>query len=64
MFCINMDGEFEKTLVIGKCGSSQCFKSIGTRALPATWEHKKKAWMATEIYQRWLQNFDRKDAKT
>ena len=52
MFCINMDGEFEKTLVIKKCGRPWCFKSIGTRALPITQEHNKKAWMTYEFYQR------------
>ena len=60
MFCVNMDGEFEKTLVIGKSGKPMCFKSIDTRTLPVTWEHNKIAWMTSEIYQRWLQNFDSK----
>ena len=60
LFCVNMDGEFEKTLVIGKYGKPRCFKSIDTRTLPVTWEHNKKAWMTSEIYQRWLQNFDSK----
>ena len=60
MFCVNMNGEFEKTLVIGKSGKPRCFKSIDTRTLPVTWEHNKKTWMTYEIYQRWLQNFDSK----
>ena len=60
MFCVNMDGEFEKTLVIGKYGKPRCFKSIDTRTLPVTWEHNKRAWMTSEIYQRWLQKFDSK----
>ena len=54
MFCVNMNGEFEKTSVIEKCGKPRCFKSIDRRP------HYKKAWMTFEIYQRWLQNFDRK----
>ena len=41
-------------------GKSRCFKSIDARTLPVTWEHNKKAWMTSEIYQRWLQNFDSK----
>ena len=38
MLCVNMDGEFEKILVIGKYGKPRCFKSIDTRTLPVTWE--------------------------
>ena len=53
MFCVNMDGEFEKTLVIKKYGKPRCFKSIDTRTLPVTWEHNKRAWMTSEIYQRY-----------
>ena len=60
MFFVNMDGEFEKTLVIGKSKNPRCFKSIDTRTLPVEWEHNKKAWMTSGIYQRWLQNFDRR----
>ena len=60
MFCVNMDGEFEKTLVIGKSKNPRCFKSIDTRTLPVEWEHNKKLWMTSGIYQRWLQNFDRR----
>ena len=43
MFCVNMDGEFEKTLVIGKYEKPRCFKSIDTRTLPVTWKHNKRA---------------------
>ena len=60
MFCVNVDGEFEKFLVIEKSGKLKCFKSIDTKTLPVTWEHNKKACMTSEIYQRWHQNFDSK----
>ena len=60
MFCVNVDGEIEKILVIKKSGKPRCFKSIDTKTLPVTWEHNKKAWMTSEIYQRWRQNFDNK----
>ena len=60
MFCVNVDGQFEKILVIEKSGKPRCFKSIDTKTLPVTWEHNKKAWMTSEIYQRWHQNFDSK----
>ena len=42
MLCVNMDGEFEKTIVIERCGKPRCFKSINKRTLPVTWEHNKK----------------------
>ena len=50
MFCVNMDREFEKTLVIGKSKNPRCFKSIDTRTLPVKWEHNRKAWMTSGIY--------------
>ena len=37
MFCVNVDGEFEKILVTEKSGKPRCFKSIDTKALPVTW---------------------------
>ena len=43
MLFVNMDGEFEKILMIGKSRKLWCFKSIDTRTLPVTWEHNKKA---------------------
>ena len=46
--------------MIEKSGKPRCFKSIDTKTLPVTWEHNKKAWMISEIYQRWHQNFDSK----
>ena len=52
--------KFEKILVIEKSGKPRCFKSIDTKTQPVTWEHNKKAWMTSEIYQRWRQNFDSK----
>ena len=60
MFCVNMDGEFEKILVIEKSGKLRCFKSIDTKTLPVTREHNKNAWMTSEIYQRWCRDFDSK----
>ena len=60
MFCVNVDVEFEKILLIEKSGKPRCFKSIDTKTLPVIWELNKKAWMTSEIYQRWHQNFDSK----
>ena len=60
MFCVNVDGEFEKIVAIEKSGKLRCFKSIDAKTLPVTWEHNKKAQMTFEIYQRLHQNFDSK----
>ena len=60
MFCVNVDGKFEKIMEIEKSGKPRCFKSVDTKTLPATWQHNKNAWMTSEIYQRWHHNFDRK----
>ena len=60
MFCVNVDGEIEKILVNENSGKPRCFKSIDTKTLPVTWEHNKKAWITSEIFQRWRQNFDSK----
>ena len=60
MFCVNVDGKFEKILVIEKSGKPRCFKFIDAKTLSVTWEHNKKARMTSEIYQRCRQNFDSK----
>ena len=44
-FCVNMEGEFEKALVIGKCAKPRCFKNLSIKTLPVICEHNKKAWM-------------------
>lgn len=57
-FCVNMAGEFEKTLVIGKCAKPRCFKRVNVHQLPVTWEFNKKAWMTTDIFTRWINAFN------
>lgn len=59
-FCVNMMGEFEKTLIIGKCARPRCFKRMEIASLPVKWEHNKKAWMNTDLFTRWVQSFDRR----
>ena len=58
--CCSMIGEFEKTLVIGRCEKPRCFKNISVNALPVTWKFNKKAWMDTSIFSEWLKDFDRR----
>ena len=47
----NIDGKFEKTVVIKKM-----WKTIDAKMLPVTWENKR-ALVTTEIYHKCLQNF-------
>ena len=59
MFCANMDGSIKyKPLVIGKFQNPRCFR--GVKALPIDYDANKKAWMTTELYEKWLVSFDRK----
>ena len=55
---VNMLGDFEKPLVIGKSQKPRCFKHISPSSLPVTWKHNKKAWMTTSIYEEWLKSFN------
>ncbi|XP_053568121.1 tigger transposable element-derived protein 6-like [Bombina bombina] len=58
--CGNMDGRFEKPLVIGKAAKPRCFKNIDTTQLPVISHANKKAWMTAELMSEWLKFFDRK----
>lgn len=59
MFCANMDGSEKYPLtVVGKFANPRCFK--GTKSLPVNYVAQKRAWMDTELFYRWLREFDRK----
>lgn len=60
LFCVNMEGEKEKPLVIGKTAKPRAFKHINVNNLPVTWRWNKKAWMTGELMAEWLMQFDRK----
>lgn len=60
LFCVNMVGEKEKLLVIGKAARPRAFKNVNIKDLPAFWKHNKKAWMTRDIMAEWLEQFDRK----
>lgn len=45
MLSVNMLGDFEKSLVIGKSQKPRCFKNIDVKKLGVTWKAKRKAWM-------------------
>ncbi|XP_049316861.1 tigger transposable element-derived protein 4-like, partial [Bactrocera dorsalis] len=58
MVASNMSGsEKLKLLVIGKSKNPRCFKGI--KSLDVDYEYNKKAWMTSEIYDKWLKNLDK-----
>lgn len=58
LVCANMTGEDKlPLLVIGKAGNPRCFKNVKT--LPTDYEHNKKAWMTSSIFEKWLQKLDK-----
>ena len=53
----NMSGTHKLTpLVIGKNKSPRCFKNV--KSLPVLYNHNKKAWMNSELFQWWLTKID------
>lgn len=59
LLCCNMEGDFEKTLVIGKSAKPRCFKNLDVKKLPVTWKNNKKAWMTQGIMTEWLQELNK-----
>lgn len=54
----NMTGtKKEKLLVVGKSRNPRCFKNV--KQLPVRYEHNKKAWMTSLIFENYLRNWDR-----
>ncbi|XKL68767.1 hypothetical protein PGB90_006536 [Kerria lacca] len=60
MLCVNMIGDFEKLLIIGKAKKPRCFKNFNVDRLNMTWEANQKAWMTADIMTQWLLSFDKK----
>ncbi|XP_037776968.1 tigger transposable element-derived protein 4-like [Penaeus monodon] len=60
MLCVNMKGEFEKPLIIGRCEKPHCFKWINTKVLPIIWKSNKRAWMTAALFKEWLEKFNEK----
>lgn len=56
--CVNMAGEKEKLLVIGKTHKPRAFKNLNMKSLPVTYKANRKAWMTCDIMKEWLQEFD------
>ncbi|EDO44738.1 predicted protein, partial [Nematostella vectensis] len=58
--CCNMDGEFEKPLVIGPTANPPCFAKLDSECLPVIWRANRRAWITTSIFADWLRTLDRK----
>ncbi|XP_026471616.1 tigger transposable element-derived protein 4-like [Ctenocephalides felis] len=58
MVAANMSGtEKKKLLIIGKSQKPRCFKSI--KSLPVDYANNRKAWMTSEIFEKWIRDWDR-----
>lgn len=57
MLCVNMEGEFEKPLIIGKVNKHNCLENINTDDLGIIWKSNTKAWMTRDIMTEWLLDF-------
>ena len=60
VLCASMSGGKEKPLVIGRSAKPRCFKNVDMSSLPVTYAHNSEAWMTSDLFQKWLRDFDRK----
>ncbi|XP_025415698.1 tigger transposable element-derived protein 4-like [Sipha flava] len=59
LVCSNMTGtEKQKLLIIGENKNPRCFKGI--KSLETNYDFNKKAWMTSNIFEKWLLDIDRK----
>ena len=52
-----------KPLVIGKYQKPRCFKNINIGRIAMQYRNNSKAWMTINLFQDWLQEFDREMAE-
>ncbi|XP_054087769.1 tigger transposable element-derived protein 4-like [Zeugodacus cucurbitae] len=58
MVAANMSGtEKKKLLIIGKSQKPRCFRSV--KSLPVDYANNRKAWMTSELFEKWLRDWDR-----
>ncbi|XP_065163398.1 tigger transposable element-derived protein 4-like [Atheta coriaria] len=56
MVAANMSGtEKKKLLIIGKSQEPRCFRSVKS---PVDYANNHKAWMTSEIFEKWLRDWD------
>ena len=60
VLCVNMEGTFEKPLMIGKSVVPHCFRNLNINHLPVTSKFNKKAWMTSLLFEEWIKNFNRR----
>ncbi|XP_051784514.1 tigger transposable element-derived protein 6-like [Erpetoichthys calabaricus] len=57
--CSNMSGsDKRKLLVIGQSAKPRCFKGLRMDGLPVLYHANKNAWMTSEIFSKWLSEWD------
>lgn len=56
--CVNMEGDKEKLLVIGKNLKPRCFKTV--KSLPVPYDANGSAWMTSALFNSWLLKWDKK----
>ena len=56
LVCNNMAGSKSRLLVIGKSKQPRCFKNVKT--FPTEYRSSQNAWMTSQIWTNWLQNWD------
>lgn len=62
MVAANMSGTIKKKLlIIGKSKNPRCFKNV--RSLPVDYESNRKAWMTSDIFIKWVRDWDRELTK-
>ncbi|XP_044760191.1 tigger transposable element-derived protein 4-like [Coccinella septempunctata] len=63
MVAANMSGsEKRKLLVIGKSKNPRCFKNV--KNLPVVYEHNKKSWMTSDLFIKFLHDWDKELQKS
>lgn len=60
LLCVNMIGEFETPLIIGKSLKPRRFKRVNVSTLGVNWKANHKAWMNQDLMTDWLMCFNRK----
>jgi hypothetical protein len=59
--CVNATGTDKvRPLVIGKAANPRCFGRNFDPTVYVDYQHNKKAWMTTGVFQEWLSSFDRR----
>ena len=58
----SMEGEKKAPLTIGKSARPRCFKDCKRLSMHMDYQANRKAWMTSDIFRQWLQNFNRRMA--